>query len=454
MKILLFIISFVILTSFKIDPDLGWHLAYGRDFLASGRIIGADPFSWTMPGYVWGNSYLLFQVFVSLVLGKFGHIVLGVIFGAVASLAVVVVSKKLDLIKLVLIGFVCFMAVSNLGVRPHTMSFLLFGLLLLFLEKRHFQKLPHSFFWFGLFALWANLHRGFVVGLLVLASFMAVDFIWLKAKKKKPSVSARLICLVAAFLGTLATPISLDIWHSAVVLDLTSQFNLTKVAEWQPAAIFFPANLLFAATGLIFTYVFFKKSKEVEPAWFLLAGCLFAFAFLASAFIFFWVITFIFIICRYLDINFYKKWDFWARFPLIFSAVATLAVVALHFLAHTIESYDLTNRLIADEYPVLATEKIREHEAFENIFNEYAWGGYLDWQLSETKVFIDGRMASWRVKGGTHILADYLEISEGNCAVFDKYNIKTVLVSKNFNLACFSGFRGIYEDDVAKVLVR
>src|SRR3989304_9786659 len=98
--LLLFVLSFLILTKFNIDPDLGWHLAYGQKFLQEGRILRADEFSWTMPGYVWHNSYFLYQIILSYIFGYFGHIVAGLLFGAIAGLAILVLlPRKLDVFK-------------------------------------------------------------------------------------------------------------------------------------------------------------------------------------------------------------------------------------------------------------------------------------------------------------------------------------------------------------------
>ncbi|HLA04269.1 MAG TPA: hypothetical protein VJ065_03490, partial [Patescibacteria group bacterium] len=62
---MLFVLSFLILTKFNIDPDLGWHLTIGERFLKGGEIVRGDPFSWTMPGYEFGNYFFLYQIAVT-----------------------------------------------------------------------------------------------------------------------------------------------------------------------------------------------------------------------------------------------------------------------------------------------------------------------------------------------------------------------------------------------------
>jgi len=451
-KSLVFIFSFLILTRFNIDPDLGWHLAYGREFLEVGRIIRVDEFSWTMSGYAWGNSYFLYQILVTFIFNNFGHIASGLIFGVLAAIGVTLIFKRVDLWKFLLLWISAMLASANLGIRPHTFSFLFFAVLLVLLERRFFEKWWQPFFWFSFFCLWANLHRGFLVGLLVFGAFVILDALFLRAQKKRIKFSKRVPSLVAAILGTLVTPFPFELWHSGVIIDVTSKANLLTIAEWQSIAFFFPINLLWAFCGLVFIYVFLKKSKEIEPVWLLIgAGC-FMFSFIVSTFAFYWVLIFLFIVSRHLEFKFFLKWDFWAKLPLWFSIGAVFVVVFLSQLAHALESYELANRLKIDKYPVGALDFLRQNNLGASIFNEYGWGGFIDWRYPEIQVFIDGRMASWRKEEGRGILDDYLAIRGGKCDALGNYGIQTVLVNRDTDTKCFSEFNKVYEDEVAKVL--
>src|SRR3989344_4884938 len=153
--VLLFLLSFAILTRFNIDPDFGWHMAYGEVFLAGGEIIRGDPFSFTMPGYAWGNSYFLYQIIVAYIFNNFGYWFLAVLFGLVASISVLILSfKNLDFFKGTAVVLGAVLATSNLGVRPHTFSFFFFCLLLVFLEKGLYKKAKYIPLWFTFFLLW------------------------------------------------------------------------------------------------------------------------------------------------------------------------------------------------------------------------------------------------------------------------------------------------------------
>ena len=97
-------------------------------------------------------------------------------------------------------------------------------------------------------------------------------------------------------------------------------------------------------------------------------------------------------------------------------------------------------------YPYEAVRFIKENpEEFSGkMFNNYAWGGYLIWQLPEHKTFVDGRMPSWRIKDSEgkeySVFEDYTKITREpgeNFGLLEKYEIKWVLVKKDLVLARF-----------------
>lgn len=449
--LLIFIFSFLILTKFNIDPDLGWHLSYGREFLETGKISRQDPFSWTMPNFEWGNSYLGYQLMVTYIFNNFGHIVLAFVFGLIGAVAVMfILPSKISLEKTIVITLGVLVPFANLGVRPHMISFLLFAILVFLLEKRFYQKFWHILIWFLLFLTWANFHRGFVVGLGVLAVYLAID-VWGKGKR-----DFKIPMLVGFFsvIGTIFNPLTVSVWKWAVFYDISSRNNLTSIFEWQPSGAILPANLLLVLSGIVLIWVLVKqKGLSVEKTWTIVTVALFMFAFVVSGFLIFWSIIFIFFVSRSLQFRlniggFFNNFLFNSILVLVFSAFL------LSFLAILLESRDLNARLKIDGYPTRALEFMREKKLNDRVFNEYSWGGFIDWQYSEIKVFIDGRMASWRNQRGNNILKDYLSIAKGECQKVDEYRVQTALIKKDFNFSCFADWHKVYEDSEALVFQR
>jgi len=224
---LIFLLSFFIVTRFKFDPDLGWHLASGNYFLKTGQVLTADIFSWTMEGYKWG-SYFLYDILVSLLFEKIGFFSTAIVFGIVGAISVLLVlPKKLGIQQGLAVFVGILLLVSNAGVRPSSVSFLLFSVFLL-LVFGGFVKFKHVWFWILFFGLWANLHTGFLVGLVIFWGYLGINYFWQKAKKEVVSLLAN----IALGLGTFISPFGFVCWK-ALILDIFGRKTWIGIAECQ-----------------------------------------------------------------------------------------------------------------------------------------------------------------------------------------------------------------------------
>lgn len=415
-------------------------------------MINSDQFSWTMEGYKWGNPYFAYQVVVALLFENLGHVVSALIFGIMGSVAVLVLAgMRLNFWRSLVIILGVGLAIVNLGLRPHTFSFLFFAILLFLLKREFFKQKVAVLFWFIFFILWANFHQGFVVGLVIFGSFLVIDFFWRRFGNKKADLSLRVWCLFSAVLGTVLTPLNLRLWET-IIFDLSGPKTWLAISEWQPVVIFFPINLLFGLSGVIFIFIFIRKFREIGPVWALLSAFLFMLPFLAANFVFYWAAVFIVVVSRHFDWGDKLGKSLVLRLPLIFALGAVVTSLVLSFVSNFLVSLDLGERLRRDGYPVDASNFLKNKLANERLFNNYAWGGYIVWQMPEARVFIDGRMTGWKKAGGGYILSDYLEILGGRCDLVEGYKIKLVLLEKDMESKCFYGWQIVYEDAVAKVL--
>jgi len=90
-------------------------------------------------------------------------------------------------------------------------------------------------------------------------------------------------------------------------------------------------------------------------------------------------------------------------------------------------------------YPDHAVAYLHTHAPTNNIFSTYDWGGYLIWQLPEKKVFIDGRMPSWRWAANkpsesNYAFSDYKNVLAGQIpftSFTQKFHINTLLVPQS-----------------------
>lgn len=450
-KLLIFVLSFLILTRFNIDPDLGWHLAIGRHFWETREIIRADIFSWTMPNYEWGNYFFLYQIIVWWLFDNLGYLATVFIFSLLSALAVIILlPRKINLSAgLGVILAVVIVSVS-LGVRPLVFSFLFFALLLL-LAQSLFRQRWAPVFWFLFFALWANLHQGFIVGLLVLGFYLVISVL---QKGESRGFWESSVPIIAAAVGTLATPFGIELYRS-IFWDLVGKNTWLAIAEYQPVPVYFPLNFLYVLSGVVLIYLVRKHlRRDDEVVWFFLGAILFGLGLLAVNLSVFWSLMLVFLASRYLDLKLVMPKEWFASLPIIFSTSCAVLVLFLAFAVSLWESKTLAVRLERDGYPIEAARFLREKGYGENLFNPYHWGGYLTWQAPGVRVFIDGRMTGWKKTSGDYILGDYLTITKGDCEVATRWQIRSVMVAASGDNPCFGDFREVYRDSVAKILVK
>jgi hypothetical protein len=112
---------------------------------------------------------------------------------------------------------------------------------------------------------------------------------------------------------------------------------------------------------------------------------------------------------------------------------------------------------VDEEYPTAALEFMQRQHLNGRIFNQYGWGGYMEWNASELRPFIDGR-ADIFVYNGT--FDDYFKAVsiQTPFEVLDKYRIDYVLLVPRrpltYLLEHSPAWRTIYTDKVAVLLER
>ena len=115
---------------------------------------------------------------------------------------------------------------------------------------------------------------------------------------------------------------------------------------------------------------------------------------------------------------------------LIMAVIAILVVFAKPRLVGgraLVETEPLTNR-----FPVASVKYLRAHPEVVTgeMFNDYAWGGYLILYLPERKVFIDGRNDFY----GETLLRDFTDVNRLNPAweaVLTKYHVGWTILPRD-----------------------
>ena len=112
---------------------------------------------------------------------------------------------------------------------------------------------------------------------------------------------------------------------------------------------------------------------------------------------------------------------------------------------------------VAEAYPVAAADYVRQQQLPQPLFNSFAWGGFLTWYLPEYPVAIDGRTDLY----GDDYNIQYAKVmnADAHYSTFPPLNQAATLVLEKNSLMGkafphVTGFKQVYSDDVAVVLVR
>lgn len=390
----------------RLDPDFGWHLRSGEYILRHG-IPMHDIYTYTAQSYRWVNHEWGNDVILAVIYGAGGYLLASVFYGALWTAAILLAANKRRLLS----GIIAAIAIyPYVGVRPLAWTALFFSAVIRICNSKNIKNawlLP------PIFLLWANIHAGFIAGLAVIAYFAV-------RQRSYTLLKVLLLCAVVTLINPYGLRIYGEIAHTIFDPALHRQ-----VEEWHSFYIA-RCSLLFIAlwlTGLIA----FQNWKKFW-SWLGLSQILLISSLSASRNIPLYVIAALGELGLFIDhawkmLSGLKSADSAARFfkSLIISAGLFLLAA---FLSVTY-FYDWGNR--ESDYPVKATAYLRAHPCGGNLFNAYAYGGYLIWKLPNQPVYIDGRMPTWRVYMNRYE-AVAQHPAQNYQAEFNRYDVRCVLL--------------------------
>lgn len=224
----------VIITMTFADPDLWGHLRFGLDMLESGAFPAADPYSFTSDR-PWINHEWLAELLSAVAytwLGSAGLVLLKLAAVLTAGTVLWRVATRegarpifRDLF--VAVGIVA-MYSRLVTVRPQIFSVAIFCVLLFLF--REWDRGRRRALWLApiLFALWANLHGGWLVGLAVLGVWAAGD-LWQSPDRRRAATLGAVVALSAA--ASLLNPYGIGLWQ---FLAETVRPTRPNIGDWQP----------------------------------------------------------------------------------------------------------------------------------------------------------------------------------------------------------------------------
>jgi hypothetical protein len=405
------------------DGDLPRHLRLGGWMLQHGALLTTDTFSYTLAG----RPFLPFE-WLSEVLYAGAHRLAGL--GGVAVLAGLVLAATYALVARFLLrrgvepmlAYLTAIASSLLGAahwlaRPHLFTMLLTIVLLALLERRDRKSLV---WYLPLFSLWANLHGGFLYGLVLIGLYLVGDLIewrlgggWEWRERARHHSLGLLLAAVGTCLNAngfrLFTHVA-GFFGQPLIMKTTQEFQSPDFHEVNGR--FFLVALLLLLTGL-------ALSRRRPSAPHLLVTLVnVAFALQSQRNMELFALTALPLMAWHLDAD-------WRRLPGLKrprkafaqeaeaqrrgvpSAIFAVEMIVLALVGGSIAGVQiLPDRFDEKVFPVRALERARQAGLGGRLFTQFTWGGYVLYAWPEQRVFIDGGTDHY----GERLLLEYVRV--------------------------------------------
>jgi len=390
------------------DPDFFWHLSTGRLTVESGSFILNDPFTYTVNGTHLVLQDWLAQVVFYLVykfLGGFAGIAL--LKASLAALSftlgyMVVVRRgghSLLGLSLFLVGMISVR--HGFVERPYMFSLLLLAATYFLLysaklrrDARFLYALP------PIFALWGNLHAGFIFGLALIAAFVAggiVDRFILRRGAFMVESPAALISLALTSLAPLCSPLGYHVYiFPFTMVEIYKVGALTNSEFLFPYVREFPIFWALAAGSVVVMASEFRRldMTDLFVALGFTLGVLLARRNVVQYMVVVMPITLVYataLAARIFGTSVNGQSRALGRWLLTGAGLLLLLFYGrLNIAEHPNLLFGTgINRAV---HPVDAVDFIEKNNINGHMYNDPYWGGYLMWRLyPDHLIFVDSR---------------------------------------------------------------
>lgn len=457
------------------DPDYWWHVRTGQLIVESGALPRTDSFSYTAAGQPWVIHEWLTQLGFYLIQHSLGYWANAALFGLLGTLTLLAVYAISRLRGLGEVGATLFsllallVGAASANIRPQMITALFLAIAALILTKARVRgnpslhvaasasKQPHSSsmpaagnpkqtvpvgLWLLplLMVLWANLHGGYVIGLVLI--WLTVAGEGFAGRSGRPAIPFKPLLLVAllAAAATLVSPNGLSTITYPFTYAGTGNASMRFIREWQSPDFHVPFIWVFAAILLLSTVVGFGGSPLglSEILWALVFGFL---ALTSLRHVPLYGIIVVPLIgtrlANWLPVL-RRPIARWRRITPLFAFWLLLPLVLIWVLLGVRQGnldLQIAREPSSATYPAGGVAFLSTSDLKGNLFNEYGWGGYLIYHLYPQRlVFIDGRAD---VYGDEHV-EDYFEVAwvqPGWHGVLDQHQVALALVRKDSSQA-------------------
>ena len=429
--------------------DYWWYLRLGKDILEQGAIPLVDTMGYSRAGepifyQQWLSGIIFFLVYqagnapLTFLLRA---VLIGITYGSIWSLMRSYVGARTATILLIILG----MATSNNWmIRPQLFAYPLFLLCLFAIyewqkgNNRLLFLLPLSTF------LWANLHGSFVLPFLLAGASLVFGAPNIELRSKgflsalrelggSKKHQAMFITILAMLVASLINPHGFGVWQYLVFI-LNNPSDYLFSVEWRPPTNEgWQMNIFFAWMLALPILASFSKQKLTWLEWILFLG----FGWLALSGVRY-VIWFMFLLVIFTAklisewTNIYIDKPIEKINPRINMAIAVmLLLLSLVFMPGVRDSWweDAPDLYELTTTPVAAVEFLKTREDLPDpLWNDYAFGSYLEFNLPSRPTWMDTRMYSFSLEQWQ----EYVRVTSGKDwqEMFDRESINLLLLSQ------------------------
>jgi len=457
-----------------VDPDYWWHLRTGQQILQRGSLPHTDIYSFTSAGKTWIAHEWLSEVVMYSIYRIADHAGLILMFALVVAIAFGIAYRRCQG-KPFVAGFAVLLgglaSMPTLGARPQMFTVLFTSIFLAALGNYQHGGGARKLWWLvPAMLLWANLHGGFVVGLLLIV----LTCVGLALDEHSHGANAGVIlrvlrpllyvlCACTAVVTINPNGIRLYAHPFATIRSSASNLYITEWAspDFHKLAFQALAVLMLCTSGILALSP--KRSRVSDLLLLLVTGYA---ALRSGRHIPLFALVAIPVLSEHalewLASHRKSAWLNQAERPV--ASAKTVLNTALLMLLVVGFAFRIGKALTdqqaheSERWPLAAVQFMQSHALPPELYNNYDWGGYLIWKLyPQYRVSIDGRADVH----GDALVAESIEAYKGIGGwegFLTRHSIRTVLVGPDAPLASLLQERcdwdKVYTDTHAVIFVK
>jgi hypothetical protein len=432
------------IVSNALDGDFGWHLRFGQDIHTQATFPYLDTYTYTKFGqpwinHEWGGDWLFYQIYTNL-----GYFWINIITALVSTLAFLIIGKafcKKITPSFLFFSLTCQMAVFHI-FSPRLAMFGQFFAALIILAFEKYDTHPRALYIIPVIIyLWSILHGSWILGFIIVNLYLGAAILpnlipekyhqyFTDKKRSKAFIYQLIIVQIIAAGLVIINPYGIKIW-TEVLQYFGQNYYKSHISEWTPSYAYpvFPKILILQTISLVLIiYGAYKKRVRLTHVLFFIAFFLAAFfykrqgiftALLSAPILEHTAILVRTELSRFSLYKFIQRQQdkFYWMLAMLFIFLLVVYSLLIHYTTDPWNDQKLSNN---NAPPYEATTFLQQYIANKKvkIFNEFSWGGYLNWMLPNALVYLDGRgTATWMYDKDTSMLEYYINLKERDDAV-------------------------------------